>query len=441
MRPVGDDFCFAASLNNGVLDYIIYWFQNVQFDAFVMASNLVYVAIPIQILPPDLASFISLISVTVTFALSVTFLLSRNNESRSKVQFTILTMLITAAIGAYFFIQSTVLNILSQTNAGLVFLGEGIFPRLIQHANDVANSWAFWGVVNSSYLIPFMLSFAYLVLSKNSNKRIKPWVLIICFIIGTSGYVIAATTVFVILLTQWHLLISDLKLGSYLHRLKALKVPKAKVLQIFAIICGSFFSFISPGAFGRRDSLQSLPPDSRIQLNSLHIDVLRIMGEVFLNIGNIAVISLGCAIGLVLSHNQINLFENAQRIRNHAFIYFIACFVMTTLSEMFSYRAYWHYFTLKFTLFIYFLCVGILLTQNKFKNKKVLVLNVSLSALIVAVSVLGITKEADNRYVKWTSGENYGALPSVGQKGDWVNSCYTKLRESNPQKFYLELKR
>jgi hypothetical protein len=56
------------------------------------------------------------------------------------------------------------------------------------------------------------------------------------------------------------------------------------------------------------------------------------------------------------------------------------------------------------------------------------------------VSLLGLADQASQRYEAWTLGKNFGALASIGYESGWVSGCSEKLKDSNPSKFYPEVR-
>lgn len=438
MRPVADDFCFAASLNNGFFPALAYWFENVQFDFFVLTSNLVFVALPIQILPINFASLASFVVTLSIFAFFLSRLFStgriRNSISVSLKNFWFWFF----GLIPFFYLQSSFLNI------AINFLGDYSVPwsqylaKITQHTNDVSNSWAFWGVVNSSYLIPFIFSFVYLMnfqINFHSNRWLR---FLLSILIGTAGYVIAATTFLSLAIISY----VKMKSISGESRLSVIFEVRRSISQVktelLLILSGVMFSYFSPGGISRRLSLQDLPASEKITLGSMVGDISIILGEVFLNLGNLFAILFGVFIAISLKGDSIEVISKVTRIFHTSRIYLCVCFLMTIVSEVFSYRAYWHTFTLRFVFLVFLVSLVVLVVRKSTRFRPSFAKSVLIVPILTIFSLFGLAQQADARFQAWNSGKNFGALASLNADSGWIGDCYEALRNANPGKFYSE---
>lgn len=436
MRPVSDDYCFAASMNEGVFAAFGYWYQNVQFDFFVLFSNLTLVAVPIRLLPPNFASIFSLIFMICLFSFFLSFIfLPKYVRKLSLRNIKIVSATILSFI-TFFFLQSALLNILAERSLSR----SDFFDRVIQHSNDISNSWAFWGVVNSSYLIPFILSL-YLLLRLDSQRFDTGKIdLVLAFLVGTSGYVIAATTCLVFLSS---LLIVNKSPTDILFKDRILRLIsnyKNSFAFVFSIALGVLFSFSSPGAFARREVLGRLPSADQVTFQSLFQDSALLAGELFLNVGNLVPFFLGFLISRSIPQHAHQLSIISKRIFRYAGMYFFIGFFFTMVSEMFSYRAFWHSFTLKYCLFVLLVSLGISSEAHLKLSRKLFSFLLLTFSIGLGIGVMGLSSQVTARYESWASGTDYGALASIdSDRNNWVNECFRDLQQSDPKKYYPEI--
>jgi hypothetical protein len=441
MRPAADDLCFAASMNDGLLQALMYWYQNVQFDFFVLLSNLLLVALPIQILPTAYASFFSFSFMVAIFSRFLVSIFVPEKAKAMYVQTWQLFIYFFFAITSFFFLQSSIFNaISSQLNGNFGTLSD-LATRLIQRSNNVSNSWAFWGVVNSSYLIPFVLSF-YLVLRLNrAEYAIRKRDVLLAFMVGMGGYVISATTFVTILIISC--IYGDHVKKTYLTNIWRYRLRSMRRLipVLVSIALGTILSFFSPGAFSRRAVLDQLPTVEKTTLSSLVPDVSIIVGEILFNLGNLSALFFGLLISRILHGDDSSLEQTAKLIFRYSGIYLSVSLLVTVVSEMHAYRAYWHIYTLKFAFFIFLISLGpaYLNKMNFTKLKLRIILFICSTSIVIAH--LGFVDQADKRYESWSSGIDFGTLPSIDTQGGWVNECFDLLQASNPKKFYPEVNR
>lgn len=440
-RPVADDYCFAASLNQGFIHSLIYWYQSVQFDFLVLTSNLFFVGIPIQLFSPNFASLFSFVIMVVIFSafiarqIGITVSPSRFFSSIN------IHLLLLISLLSYFWLQPSVLIVLRS----IPLLTESPFGAILfkftQHSLDVTNSWTFWGVVNSSYLVPFLFSL-WFILRRFKSRRLHVATSIFCgLLLGTSGYVTVATTLVTILLL--HLAkVSNLswKLRSYRLRLRYHDLLEILPISL-SIILGSVISFFSPGGTERRNALKNLPQSAQVSFETLPEDLARISAEVLLNIGNVSSLIFGFLIGITIKKSDFIQFKLIEKLLTTTGVYFIVCFFFTIASEFFSYRAYWHVFTLKYDFFIFLVSLGVYLANMRTINSGGKILLSFIVPIMLICSFIGLVSQIENRYDFWRANRNYGAISSIGDETSWVYGCYMNLKKTNPQKYYPEMKR
>jgi hypothetical protein len=439
MRPVADDYCFAASLDGGILGSLGYWYQNTQFDFFTLMMNIVFVAVPIRILDPKYASSFSLIAVNLVFVLFIYRLLLQKLKKVSIFRKTIILQLLITLIYTNFALQSvaaTLLhNLFTPNNSSLSYF----IKKIYQHSLDVSNSWLMWGVVNSSYVLPFILSFGFLFSIKNKTLRDKRLIIFLGTIIGTSGYVNSTTTLLYLFFSTMGSI--DFKNPNFIKMILVnikVKINQFAIL-ILPILGGMSLSYFSPGAFDRRKVLSEISPFSINKVLSLPIDLLKILGEVLFNVGNVSSFVAGIVIGILLKTSVGNLAIEIKALRIFAQKFCFLLFLITALSEIFSYKAFWHYFIIKFAFMIVMLTAGVGVGLAKEFSSKPLQVMLLLIMTLSVVAQNSIWEQIDNRYTQWRSGEYYGVIGPANDENSWVNECFKKLHQFDSTKYYREL--
>jgi hypothetical protein len=327
MRPVADDYCFAASLDSGFPAALSYWYENVQFDFFVLTSNLLFVALPIQILPTSSASMVTFVVTVLIFAFFVSrlFSIGRIRDSRT-ASFKNLCYWFFSII-AFFYLQSSLLNTASALVSSDYVPWTQYIAKIVQHTNDVANSWAFWGVVNSSYLIPFVLSFLYLSNFQVHDQSKRKWRLLLSILVGGTGYVIASTTFFTLAIISYIQIRSSASWSTKQTIRDILKTVTIIWKELFLIVSGVMFSFFSSGGISRRSTLQDIPASQKISLDSMVGDVSIILAEVFLNLGNLFAIIFGIFIAISLKGDSDAIRVKVTEIFRTSRVYLFVCFL------------------------------------------------------------------------------------------------------------------
>ena len=213
------------------------------------------------------------------------------------------------------------------------------------------------------------------------------------------------------------------------------------IFFLLSLILGTLSSFTSPGAVSRRNTLKSFNSIDFKSIVMLPLDGFQVALELFGNFGIVFPVLLGFYIGTNRKLDRLVLRSKAEEIQKTTIPFFIAIFVFVIISEVFSYKAYWHYFTLKFLLFIMILSASIRrfserpLATRLSRHNFLLILIFCISL----VTILSAKDEIDNRYSAWVKGDWYGALPPANQQSSWVNGCFEDLRTGNPQKYYPDL--
>lgn len=435
LRPVADDYCFASSLDQGFFNSLIFWYSESQFDLFTLVMNLSFVGIPIVLLPADLASLFSFLAALITFSFFILYLFVFASKLGKWVNF-FLFILISSAILVYFL--SSLIFVLIFEN-GFIFYSDvsaQFLEEVEQHFADVANSWLMWGVVNSSYLYPFIFSFLLLLNLERLMRRNILLIVFLGFLLGTIGYVLSATTFVMIVLIYFRRYFRNLASVNKKENTSL----KGILLLLTSMLVGNSLSYFSVGAMARRAVLRD---QAQVSLNSfveVPLSISRILVEVFLNFGVIAPILLGVLLEFAARGKSIDLRPCAKGLVAIGSLYFLVLLGFIVLSEFLTYRAYWHYFSLKFCLFIVLAALGIVLSGNLTRRSLRFFLPAVSLCLLLTVTFLASISQVSNRYAAWSSGMNYGALGSPGKESPWVYSCYERLKKINQTKYYPEFR-
>ena len=436
LRPVADDYCFAASMRQGFIGALDYWFNHTQFDLFTLASNLLFVGIPIFFFPPKFATFFSFAVSLFFYSILMFRLIIPARLKIRKLVIVFLAVVIPLGILNAFLLQGSVARLLIKS-----FSHNQLEDKILQHFIDVSNSWYMWGVVNSSYLIPFIFSF--LILNFLARRKVydSRKLFFSFLLIGTSGYVISSTTFIVAFLILGPISNFD-RLGSIDLMKSWFLALRRNFLPIFLPLClGTACSFFSPGAFERRHVLALISPVNANRIEHLPFDVLKLIAEIVPSIGNVSTLLFGLLTGYILTRNSVEFRISTVRFVTLSTLYFLASFFMVLISELFSYRAYWHYFTLKYSLYLLLFGVGLVLSGRFSRLPAAVIIVTFFLAGTVCVTNNYIGNEASGRFYSWARGLGFGAIGSANAKGDWVNLCYEDLRHSNFSKYYPEMEK
>ena len=236
IRPVADDFCFADSVKSGVFRSVWNWYLTWVGDLAITFFNTILVGLPIE--NSVKLSFIPFIAGSLSVACVGLLIIHPVMKLSSKL-----------------------FQIIFLFSSWCTFLW---FPALsshavfgLNHSTTIAEQSTFWGVVNSSYVIPICMVVGFYLFSslRLSNLTSYPHfttlvAIVSGFVIGLSGYVLAFSVIGAISLTV----------------LKVYFVPNQIVFRshfiryccfFFSVLSGLSISLFAPGVSIRKANLPS----------------------------------------------------------------------------------------------------------------------------------------------------------------------------------------
>jgi hypothetical protein len=409
LRPVADDFCFAQSINLGLLNSQIYWYQAWVGDVSITLLNSLLVGLPIAISVK--LTFVPLLIGAITVSICVLVL---NRESIKSWR---------GIIGSGFILISwfSYLWFPALTNR-LVFGSIGF-------KNVIAEQSTFWQVVNSSYTVPICIllliyaNFDYLF---RKSENINFLQVLLCvglgFLNGTLGYVLAASAVLWFSYLFFKFQIKTLRQGRFCP-------SKGFSLWLLGVVSGLLFSVASPGVQNRRIALGSEFDFALIKQlpRSILTSVLTVV-ELLASPALIIAFLSGITFGFIFrTSNQSHW--NIKYLDFLVLIFLLS--VLTEISELFSYGAISH---LQPIIVVFFICsfsLGIKFSQSRtFIWRKIDFRAISVIwVLIGCLCAAFLQKESKVFLYNWGIGMPFNSLPSKTDK--WIASCADDVKTDN----------
>lgn len=415
LRPLADDYCFAAAGTDGFLAAFGHWFTSWVGDVFQLGFTVALVGQPLADLPANAASAIPFLATAISVVILLVVLLGSIATSvrRSLVLLWVtLIPLILILWWSFWWVPMTIENL----HGGPSWL--------------LATSVLHWQVVNVQYsLVPAIVMIAYVILSERRFRR--PWVRLVLFaltglVCGTSGLVFAMGSLVFIVTLHAYIAIRERRFELRQH-LSALVFLVAGAL-------GFLIAYLAPGARVRADTLQDIRPLQSVSPWSLTDWVLPdavytwVKGVV--HPGTLVSVLVAVLAGLVLHRLGFRL-DVFRLFRLGAGILVLSVFVSLAAraGEAFSYIAFWHEVTTRTLIFVASILIGIGLGQlasERAPHWATLVV-VSTAALALAAglgSLLTMQQEMVARLETWS----VGAAPSSGNdiESGWVRECWDR---------------
>jgi len=415
IRPIADDYCAAAGSSNGVISYMHILTQTWSGDYLQIFFNGLLVALPLSKGPLFLLGISTLFSYISLLFLFI-YLISRKLG---------LCPLRPSSIA---FIAALVLIIWNLYWAFPAAIKWPVnYDRLLDTKETFSGVFG-WPTVIVQYLI------VPLVIVLVSFARIRrtwlnfPFLILIGLMIGTGGYALALAVT----------LASCLLLLTYDKRLGLTKT----VLLNVGIFSGALISFSSTGAQARSELLASSRDNSSSDSVFRWFSVSSL--EFIVSIFNVGVLVVLIA-GFVLSQHLDKLFslngfkfENKSILRSFG-IFLLVYYAIISVSEYFTYNAFWHLITFKSGLFFYFFFLGIFTGKRcKTHLSPISVSKIAMLSSAVALSSCLVVYQTNSNLVERRVAWNVGpaALPGISDispQDGWVDKCWDKI--SNQDKY------
>jgi len=418
LRPIADDYCNATAANMSIFSNINYWFNLWSGDVFQTVIAYTFVSKPLLELPFGIGSAFPFVVGLLLLTLVIYKVLKEAqviNLSRAK--------------NGYLFFATFVLV----TGSWIAFWWLPIFTSSNNQTSKTLNEQYFltilsWQTVNSPYVIQTVISFllSMYVLKLGSSKKSAFFAAIIGILVGTSGYVLAVTLTFFILIETF----SKLEEIS----LKNLAMSRQVYFYTFFVVIGMWISGSSPGALNRKSYLTTEP-----NYGALFGDVTKGILDWFDSVFSVEVVYLVILGAVIFSiFNRLGNFKESNLLGLFAIRLIFLSFVIyqvSVISEIFSYKAFWH--TIFSSVFLYLgsIIIGATvmskLSTSSFEIYKPIQLTILASTLLVSTYALNQAEtRIEDRRAKW---DVEPAPAPNGQPADreqmWINDCWLELRK------------
>jgi hypothetical protein len=418
MRPVADDYCLAGSATLTPIGYFNYWYTTFIADFSTLFGNYILIALPAVFLPYGIGTsvtfFFCLISLSVVI---YKFLNPAIDGLRKKIIF---------STGVFFFAYLSWITywlVLGRGNSGDIIsrgdAGDMVFFGAIMN----------WHAANVNYVVlPFI---ALLIYSKLFTGKIQTWnpliPLLLGFIVGGSFYVLSTVFIF---------LIAVQIIFTYLTNVeKSVRDFKNEAFVLIAAITSISLSYFSPGAKLRRvNYAQDVP---LISIPKTAIEGMFTWASTLYLPAIIITLLLGAVLYRALFATKA--IEFRMDVANFVIVPFILSFitfVVTKVSELFAYKAWWHELSSRTFLFISVFTFGMYLMEiliNRF-NLKFTFLEMTVLATVIFIGIYSVKQSGDaivERQVRWEVGPAQVTtnMDPFDRETAWVNACWIQLEE------------
>lgn len=428
LRPIADDYSLGVNAVGGLFHSLVLWWQTWSGDLTGMFFNIVFVGVPLQVLPWTMASAVPFLFSVILVSAFVLWLLSRDMKLQgstfSKFHFLIALPVVMVMWWAFWWIGT----VTTDTDQNVNLLPRGL---------------TFWQNLNAGYVITMVaLIWLWLALERARSKFFPTFLfglyLALGFFTGMAGPVFAISSllfIFILIAAMW---ISN---NAFLQR----QVGRWGV-AVLGLLTGFFVARFSPGNQIRSELLMS--PDFNADLG---IQIVMAIPQGFMDwwdsiaeIGTIStalfVASISYAIGLM----KVTLNTGYLARYGLAFIVFaLVLAVMNRISELFAYPAWWHLIPIKMTVWLSVICfaaaIGMLAAQHVPKGRSFLLLTSlfisSTLMVLIGASILQMTVEVNSRVSTWNMGP--APLPGIGDIEDpdgWISIAWRSLNEQRNEK-------
>ena len=418
LRPVADDYCLAGSTDLGPVNYYTFWYTTFIADVTTLTGNYFLIALPAVYLPYGVGTSVTFIFCLITISIVVIKFLSVKMSDWKKS-----TLFI---VFVFFY------SLLAWISYWLV-LGRGNSGNMISRgeAGDMVFFGAIlnWQAANINYVILPLL--ALLIFSGMFTERFTRRNIILAFlagiIIGGSFYVTAS--VFLLLLTV-HLVLEIARTEQF-----SVRKFRNEIVVIVATVISISFSYFSPGA--RKRSI-NYAQDVSI------VDVVKTAAEgifTWFSTLYLPAIAITLVMGAIFYRlvRALNLGEFNLQVQKFVLIPFslsFITFVVTKVSELYAYKAWWHELSSRTFLFIAVFSFGIYLMQitDAYIPKQFTFLTLTIFATTIFIAVFALKQaesSIENRKIKWEVGPAQVTkdMDPFDRETPWVNECWIQLEQ------------
>ncbi len=392
VRPLADDYCLAAKVHTfGLFGAINDYFQTWSGDGALIFVLVTLVGMPISGLGTFGYAFISFTAMSSAVIFLFRNLLRGLGINRSKSTYVAILLFVS------FFVTAQYSAILDKG----YFADNYVTPK---YFNLAINSWS---TIVIQYL--FLPTLCYLFFTKDiqESKAKLSKSLVIAFLIGTSGYTLAATFFILFFVRS--------------------KIRKENIAFPIFLACASLISFFSTGARARKKSIVFEQGDLTNFGEALRFfarQILKFVG-LYLNFGTILIIIFAICVGFVLNIGA----NRAASVRKYFIdfsFFLVVSFGVNALAEFFTYTAFWHLVFIKLIVFLQ-VVMGTLyvFSRREQVREKSLYPQVFLALLVIFGVFLNVSEKVSNS-IAW---QNEIPIDSgiAERDSDWVERCWDAL--------------
>lgn len=418
LRPAADDYCLAGIAGLNPIEYFSYWYTSFIADISTLAGNYFLIALPAVFLPYGIGTSVTFIACLVSLsAVFVMFMRFTTTKKRNRLLSITIVFCFTNLSWLTYWIVLGRGNSGNEISRGTV--GDLVFFGSIMN----------WQAANINYVI--LPCIALVIYSKMFTKNFSSWnpivVAVFGLIIGGSFYVLSSVFILLIL--------SQLVFNYFKYEEATIKEFKNEVLVLIFALLSLAASYFSPGAQTRRlNYTQDVPilsvPKTAVEgifewFPTLYLPALLIT---FL---------LGASLFRIFAYLKINEMNlDVSKFVVTPFILSLLTFVVTKVSEMFAYKAWWHELSSRTYLFIAVFTFGMYCMQILVKRIRLefTLLELAVFSTAIFVALYAVKQSSDaiiERKVRWEKGPAQVTpnMDPFDRETAWVNECWIQLEE------------
>lgn len=409
MRPIADDYCYAAGVRNGLWSALMHRYLFEGGNLFETLVVLVQVGLPLVVLPLWVASGLSwLLTLSVLYGAIATMVASIF-PGQSRVR---------AAAGA-----ASVVGILWLPYWWMPALVPG-FERMRPVFMRTAKDMLFWHSMQSQYIVVPALALVVVIWVKRASlsKGYKTLLLgVVGVCVGLSSLILGGGMLLTLAFTCLT------KTGrKFCLRLQ-------NMLFIGALLAGIAFQISAPGTFGRL---------TQVEAGRVHVSLASKLGAAFLtgasqfplwavvctaNVGLILAVVTGFLLGRT-HQKQSSGMESRPALRVALWLYLLgfALLLSEKVLEALTYFALWHLTYARLSLMAASVVLGVWLSQKlpKVKRENLMLTSVGALAFLsltwTAVAVGGVSVARANT---WASSPHAEGDAAEATYKSWVLDC------------------
>ncbi len=419
LRPIADDYCLGVWGSEGLVQGVSTYFLTWSSQLITVISNIVFVGLPVAMLPWSLASAFTLWVAILLLALLVSWL-----------------YWMTHARSSYLVIQASIL-FLSQP---ILWISYWYFTVQLQPSASnifIVNSVTHWQNINAAYvIISIILTALWTYVFIFSRIESRKWLL--GFTTGIGGLVTGLTSpVFGLILLI--LLLVALIIGYRQYRRCIHRLWFTVSFATIGTLLGVAVSVFGPGTQSRSGGM-AISPLKELPFTDLVLELTKTPLYSWLQALLTPGIALVFLTGFLFGSFLPPMRSSATTIKLGSLFWimvllsFLSAFV-NRLSEYFAYPEPWHVIPTYVFLYIASILGGLLLgelfSESRFYRQWLPLCLAALVVFIAANSVLAFSNDVSDRLARWEIGPApAGPIADIDDPDGWQRSCWDQLSET-----------